>query len=254
MVKRLNIYYLYQLLRLNVFPRYTLTSTRLMGKKLLVPDSASFLSMYKEIIEKEIYKFYTTSKNPYIIDCGANIGLSIIYFKKIYPNARIIAFEPDKKIFKILKKNIQSFNLENVKLIQKGVWSKKSTMNFYSEGADAGRIITNTHIDKTSKIYTVKLNDFLNKTVDFLKIDIEGAEIDVLESSKEKLSNVKNLFVEYHSFTNQKQRLDKIIKILLDQNFRIYINSPGFSSRQPFISRDIYKGMDIQLGIYAFRE
>jgi len=217
-IKKLNIYYFYELLRLNLFPRYTLTSTKLMGKKLFIPDSASFLSMYKEIIEKEIYKFYTTSKNPYIIDCGANIGLSIIYFKKIFPNARIVAFEPDKKIFNLLKKNIQSFNLKNIKLIQKGVWSKKSTMNFYSEGADAGRIVTNTHINNTNKIYTIKLNDFLNKIVDFLKIDIEGAEVDVLENSKDKLSNVKNLFVEYHSFTNQKQRLDKIIKILLNQN------------------------------------
>jgi FkbM family methyltransferase len=42
--------------------------------------------------------------SPYIIDAGANIGLSIIYFKKKYPNSKIVAFEPDKLIFNILKK------------------------------------------------------------------------------------------------------------------------------------------------------
>ena len=252
-IKKLNIYYFYELLRLNLFPRYTLTSTKLMGKKLFIPDSASFLSMYKEIIEKEIYKFYTTSKNPYIIDCGANIGLSIIYFKTIYPDADIIAFEPDKQIFNILTKNIQSFKLNKVRLVSKAIWSKKTTLNFQSEGADAGRIITTTTRENTKRIQTDCLIDYLNKPVDLLKIDIEGAELEALESCKNKLHFVENLFIEYHSFVNQKQKLDKIIQILLDQNFKLNINSPGFSSAQPFISRNIYKGMDMQLNIYAYR-
>lgn len=251
--KKLNLYYPYELLRLKMFPRYTLTTTKLLDKKLFVPDSASFLSMYNEIFKKGTYKFNTFSNNPYIIDCGANIGLSIIYFKTIYPDADVIAFEPDKQIFSILTKNVQSFKLNKVRLVSKAIWSKKTTLNFQAEGADAGRIITTTTREDTKRIHTDCLIDYLNKPVALLKIDIEGAELEALESCKNKLHFVENLFIEYHSFVNQKQKLDKIIQILLDQNFKLYINSPGFSSAQPFISRNIYRGMDMQLNIYAYR-
>ena len=47
------------------------------------------------------------NKGSYVIDCGANIGMSITYFKRLYPKSKIIGFEPDPKIFETLKKNIR---------------------------------------------------------------------------------------------------------------------------------------------------
>src|SRR5688500_10055596 len=49
----------------------------------------------REIFVREIYRFETDIRNPVIIDCGSNIGLSVLYFHKSYPGARILAFEPD---------------------------------------------------------------------------------------------------------------------------------------------------------------
>ena len=69
------------------------------GKILKIPDSASYLSSREEIFDQQIYRFNTSNSKPYIVDCGANIGLSIIYFKQLFPNAEIVAFEPDEKIF-----------------------------------------------------------------------------------------------------------------------------------------------------------
>lgn len=105
--------------------RYKESMTNIFRKKIFYTDSASFTSMYYEIFDKEIYRFNTNSTTPFIIDCGSNIGLSLIYFKKQYPNSKIIAFEPDREIFKILNKNIESLKLDGVEIINKGLWNKK---------------------------------------------------------------------------------------------------------------------------------
>lgn len=86
-------------------PRFVSTNFELEGGKTInIPDAASFIFMYKEIFEQEIYKFSSESKSPYIIDGGANIGLATIYFKKLFPKSEILAFEPDTQIHAVLKK------------------------------------------------------------------------------------------------------------------------------------------------------
>src|SRR5690606_5512850 len=121
-------------------PRYTKTSVQLEGIEIIIPDLASFRFMHKEIFEQEIYKFKTSTPEPYIIDGGANIGLATIYFKKLYPFSRIVSFEPDLKIFETLKQNIGVFNFKSIELIQKGLWNQNTKLLFKSEGADAGLI------------------------------------------------------------------------------------------------------------------
>jgi len=243
-----------ELYRLRIFPRYTETYTSILGRKLKLVDSASFIFLYDEIFLKEIYKFKTNSLQPYIIDCGANIGLSSIYFKKLYPNAKIVAFEPDSKIFKVLKYNLESFGCSDVKIFERGIWSEETTLEFFSEGADGGRIAVPGNADNLVEIKTIRLRPFLEEPVDFLKIDIEGAETNVLNDCRDLLSNVQNLFVEYHSFISEKQSLSKILGILSEAGFRTYITSPGFTSRKPFIQRNVSANMDMQLNIYAYRE
>jgi GT2 family glycosyltransferase len=94
-------------------PRFVQTKCKLDNVQIVIPDAASFLFMHKEIFEQEIYKFISPTDEPLIIDAGANIGLSTIYFKKLYPKARILAFEPDDYIFKYLKKDNLRFGRGN---------------------------------------------------------------------------------------------------------------------------------------------
>ena len=243
-----------ELNRLKAIPRYVFGETDyFLNKKIEFVDNASLFFIYDEIFEKEVYKFITKNPNPYIIDAGANIGLSIIYFKKLYPNAEIIAFEPDQKVFEVLEHNVKSFDLENVKLIKKALWNEETTLTFMSEGADGGRIATQVDKQQLIEVKTTRLREFLNKKVDFLKIDIEGAEVKVLEDCKDLLLNVENIFVEYHSFSKEKQDLSLLIRTLEEAGYRYVINSPGLSSAQPFVKRSAYLGMDMQLNIYAYR-
>ena len=95
--------------RLQQMPRFFEVKADFFGVPIKAPDAASLVFLNRELFGQEIYKFQTDSEIPYILDCGANIGLSVIYFKKLFPNAKIVAFEPDKKIFDYLKFNINSF-------------------------------------------------------------------------------------------------------------------------------------------------
>src|SRR3954465_8757227 len=114
-----------EFLRLKKIPRYTKNTIHLFDKEIKYVDSASFRFMYDELFKKEIFSFKAQTDKPYIIDGGANIGLSVIYFKKLYPGAEIVAFEPDRKVYNILEYNINALNLKNVKLVNKGLWREE---------------------------------------------------------------------------------------------------------------------------------
>jgi len=231
--------------------RYTKTSVKFGKKSIEIVDSASTIAMHLEIFDHQIYRFWTHSKRPFIIDCGANIGLSIIYFKKLYPNAKIIGFEPDNKVFNTLKKNIDFLQLEDVQIRNEAVWIENGAMSFYNEGADGGRLL---YEKSTNNVKTIRLRNFLSQPIDFLKVDIEGAEVEVIEDCSDLLKNVSNIFIEFHSFINREQRIHKILGILNENNFRYYIRNEGVVSRRPFIDSKDYQGMDNQLNIFAVNE
>ncbi len=219
-----------------------------------VIDKSSFLFMYDEIFEKEIYNFPCKSERPFIIDCGANIGLATIYLKKKFPNAEIIAFEPDPKIFTVLEKNIKSSNTsESVTCIQACLTKTEGNVTFYSDGADGGSMSTPKNDSTSINVRALRLKNFIDKPVDFLKIDIEGAEHEVLVDTIDKLHLVKNIFVEYHSFTDSEQKFDDILKILRLTGFRYYIEHIGIRSEKPYFSRNSDHNMDLQINIYGYR-
>ena len=240
--------------RLINFPRHTPTAVKFFNKKISIIDVDSFLSNYHEIFKREIYRFTSDSPQPYIVDCGSNIGLSIIYFKRLYPNAEIVGFEPDPSIFKLLESNVRAFEFKKVNLIKKGLWSSDKNLSFLARKDDAGRIVENKTGPDFINIQTVSLKKYLDRPVDFLKIDIEGAEAEVVKDCRDMLINVKNIVLEYHSFTGEKQSISDILDILNKAGFRCYIKNAGAILEQPFF-QDKQDGikMDMQLNIYGCR-
>lgn len=238
--------------RLKALPRRTPTSTTFLGNTIKMVDAKSFLFIKKEVFEEEIYKFRTQNPSPLILDCGANIGLSILYFKQLYPEAHIVGFEPDVQVFRILEDNIRTYGLENIKLVRKGLWNEEKVLEFFAEGSDAGHLsASQKHDGNVIKVETTRLRNYLDRHVDFLKIDIEGAETEVLLDSKDKLHNVDKLFVEYHSFSGMEQKLSVLLEVLKETGFRYQIDSPGMRMRHPFVRTNQKAGMDTQLNIYA---
>ncbi|HCY74981.1 MAG TPA: FkbM family methyltransferase [Ignavibacteriales bacterium] len=233
--------------------RFETNNFKFNGIKIFVPDTLSFLWQYKEIFVDEDYKFHTNSQNPVIYDCGANIGMSCFYFSAKYPTAKIKAFEADPDIKKILSENLKKNNVGNVEVIGKAVWIDNNFIELSLEGADGATIYSKTNL---VKIPSIRLRDMINKElrIDMLKIDIEGAEYEVLLDCSDSLSKVDNIFVEYHSYINSNQNLSEIIRILEKNSFRYFIK-PVNDRKTPLINRKnkFNPGMDLQLNIYGYK-
>lgn len=224
--------------------------TSLFGKHISITNFFWYIHGLNEIFLDRTYQFNTDKKNPLILDCGANIGLSVIFFKRLYPKARIIAFEADKDIVLTLESNLHNFGFDDVEILPKAVWTANTVLSFKSDGAVGGQISTDT--DGVVKIDAIRLKDYLSDEVDFLKIDIEGVEYEILMDCAEKLCNVKNIFIEYHSFLKNEQKLDEILLILKKAGFKYYIKEAWNNMPNPYIDKRI-SHYDLQLNIFGYQ-
>jgi FkbM family methyltransferase len=229
-------------------PRFSKHKSKINKYKFSFPDAQSFLSMREEIWNKESYFFESNSQSPYIIDCGSNIGISVIYFKHLFPNSEILAFEPDPELLSYLSLNLESNSFSDINIIPKAVWTSNARLPFLSDGADGGKVA-----NQTTDIFVdaLSLNQFLTKRVDMLKMDIEGHELEVLHSCAENLHNVSNIFIEYHSFQNKKQNLSQILRLLEINGFRYFLDSAKPRNRPfTYFSNEL---MDLQVNIHAWK-
>jgi FkbM family methyltransferase len=238
-----------ELRRLIGIPRYNECRTNLLGG-IILADSLSFAAGYQEIFKRENYKVDFQTSEPFIIDCGSNIGLSIIYFKTKFPKSTIIGFEPDPKIFNILKQNTLKF--QQVILHNKAISKEKGKLSFVVEGGFSGRLNEGASDGNVIVVETEPLSFYINRKVDLLKIDIEGAEFEVLQEIQPRLELVEKIFIEYHSINGQNQNLDLILSILKKEGYRVHIKE-AFTARHPFVEIPVVAGMDNQLEIYGSR-
>ncbi len=240
-------------MKLGGIPRFTECRVKVGDWDLVVPDAASFLTAYGEIFVEQIYKIRCADDSPFILDLGANIGLSVLYLKKLYPKAVITAYEADPRIFSCLEQNITGNGYRDVVLVNKAVWHENAILQFSPEGGDGGRIAW----DGEKNTVTVQAQDIREilegRTIDFLKMDIEGAEDVVLPACREYLPAVRAIFVEYHSRADERQQLDTIISVLSDAGFRLQLQSV-FCSPSPLLERRVHSGYDLQLNIFGWRE
>jgi FkbM family methyltransferase len=215
-------------------------------------DSLSLYHEFKDIFENKIYHFESQTKTPFILDAGGYIGLSTLYFKYIYPDAKIITFEPDPSIFKVLKNNVEKNKLGSVTLVNAALGAKDGTMLFFADGADGGFCIDKDVLGKVnnkSLVSVVQLSNYIDRPVDLLKMNIEGMEGDVFEEISHKLHLVKELIFEYHAFYNLPQSLGKILNLLDSKGFRYLITDATNAKIQvPFVLRKNYKCFNL---VYA---
>jgi FkbM family methyltransferase len=241
-----------ELERLAGLPPCQPTITDLLGCEWEIVDGPSFLSMYQEIFVREAYRFAAaTTPRPFIIDGGANIGVSVLYFKRLHPQAEIVAFEPDPAICAVLERNVHSSGLRDVTIVQRALWTSAGEREFMSEGSWAGRL-AHSGDHGNHVVETVRLRSYLDRTVDFLKLDIEGAETEVLADCAVRLHLVEHLFVEYHSLIHEPQTLATLLAVLGQAGFRFHLQAYGLSP-QPFVERHSCFGMDNTVNIHAYR-
>ena len=137
-------------------------------------------------------------KHGHFLDIGANIGWHSLIIAKFYKKLKVHSFEPIKKTYNCLLKNIKCNFLSNVKAYNFGFYDENKELKFYTYREGTGNSsIKNLSQRKNVKLEmaTVKvLDDFINKKkikVDFIKCDVEGAELFVFLGAKKVLLNNK---------------------------------------------------------------
>ena len=205
-------------------------------------NSKEFHILKSEIFGNDCYKVELDNDKPYILDVGAYIGLSVIYFKSIYPNSKIVAFEPNLFAREILEENIFVNNLKDVTVLPYAIDSSEGKRDLHIDTSDNNWQSTASFFknswngkypnDSSISVETKKLSTFLkDKTVDLLKLDIEGLEKNVLEESKEFLTSIKNIIIEYHPI--KKQNFKKILSILKESHYKISFYQEGVEVKEP---------------------
>ncbi|WP_292517435.1 FkbM family methyltransferase [Methanoculleus sp.] len=204
--------------------RFQMGITRIGSYRITYTDILSLYVEYKDIFCRLIYHFESEKPKPLIIDGGGCIGMSVLYFKSVYPEARIICFEPDAEIFKILQHNLTTNGLNDVTLINAGLAKDEGVLSFSSDNVDGGKIVQNSQ--GNMKIQTVRLSKYISGTIDFLKLNIEGQELAVLQEIEEsgKLHNINEMVIEYHGWPDESQKLGELLTILDRNRFRYLIH------------------------------
>lgn len=202
---------------------------RLLDYDIWINDDDNFNILRKDIFQKRIYHFQAPVTDPVILDCGANIGMSVLYFKHQYPDARVIAFEPDPTIVPYLEENVRRNGLNDVTIVRAALAEQNGQITLHSDGRYGSTIMTNSDDAASTEsqrydVRTVRLRDYLDQPVDFLKMNIEGAEWPVLADSAERLRNIRSMVVEYHHVPGWPRTLHKILELLDRQGFAYLIH------------------------------
>ncbi|MFY0628607.1 MAG: FkbM family methyltransferase [Reichenbachiella sp.] len=188
-----------------IFNRKSTTITQnIFGFSITAYDSFTLGYLFKEIFINEEYKFTSNSKEPKIIDCGANIGLSTFYFKMLFPNCSIMAFEPNPYAFELLTKNVEQNKLKNVELFNYALSNTEGKLDFFlnqNKGSLEGSLIKKRGGQNILSVSIKPLSSFiLNHKINFIKIDVEGSERQVIEdlANNKLIENVDQFIIEFH--------------------------------------------------------
>jgi FkbM family methyltransferase len=142
----------------------------------------------------------------WIIDCGANVGYSAVYLLNKYPQARVIAIEPDSDNFELCSINLAPYG-DRVCVIQSAIWSNKVGLVLERRSEDNwewGVRVRPCKVGEKPDLDAIGIksiiDDFAIDIVDILKIDIEGAELEVFSRNYEEwLNKLKYIAIEIHT-------------------------------------------------------
>ena len=214
--------------RLRTMDRFVGGEVRVFGWDLAYVDGPSLWSCLDVIVRKRWNDFTAASDTPVIVDCGANIGVSVLHYKRLYPGARIVAFEPDPKFLPALKSNLARNGAGDVTVVEAAAWTRNGVVPFFCEGADGSRVIQGDEAyPEAISVRSVDLAAYLDDPVDLVKMDIEGAEFEVIPHLEKKLPQVKNLVVECHLYNRNIGRFSRLLGVLASAGFRVALNSYG---------------------------
>lgn len=212
-------------------------TTHFDGYVLYCSSFSNLSSPIKDIFFLGEYRPSTVrTDQPFIIDCGANIGLTTLFLKRRFPRAKMIVFEPAEESYALLVKNITENRLTDVEAMRAAVSNAEGELEFWHhvQKSTSSKVAPQFGPDHAAKqpaekyhvrrVPAVKLSSYISRKVDLLKIDIEGAEGLVFEDlhASGKMSQINEIIFEYHPDPEQHtNKLSRIVEILETNGFSI---------------------------------
>lgn len=167
---------------------------------LIRPDEGGDRYVYDEVFRELCYAG-PLGDPKVIVDIGAHIGLTSAFFSLRYPEARIIAVEPEDANFEMLKR--QSALYPNITPVKAGIWNKDAWLRITNPEANSwSYIMEEVPEGKGVKAMTVDgiMGKFSLGHIDLLKMDIEGAEIPVLNDARGWIDRIGTFVIELHDY------------------------------------------------------
>ncbi len=169
------------------------------------PDELRLLA--EEVFAAREYEFDCAHDAPRILDCGSHVGLSVLYFKRLFPRARVSAFEADPDNCALLRHNLARHGLADVEVVEAAVCAYDGEVTVYGEPPGEMPWTWDLSIlpdmwDKGAQqarsVRAARLSAWLVEPIDFMKLDVEGAEEAVLAECAPDLHLVRAACVEVH--------------------------------------------------------
>jgi FkbM family methyltransferase len=156
----------------------------------------SDLYMFEEVFLDGEYELETTLEPKLILDVGANAGFASVYFANRFPDARILAVEPDPSNVATLRRNVALYR--NVEVIEGAVWWESTTLSLDDQGDKSGIQVR----PGDGGVRAMTIDEILAHAgathIDILKLDVEGAEKELFEHDPALVSKVSILLIELH--------------------------------------------------------
>jgi len=176
---------------------------RFAGNRVAYASYPALVSLFEEIYLRRHYPFRSTHAGPLVIDCGANIGIATMFFKAVAPDARVLAFEPEPTAFRLLEDNIARNGVNDVKCLSVALAAEEGrAMLRVPQPAHGGatlRLAEGAGWPET-EVATARLSTYISEPVEFLKLDVEGAEVEIIDELAEAdaLRRIANVAIEHH--------------------------------------------------------
>jgi FkbM family methyltransferase len=193
--------------------------------KVYLRAGTSDLAVFDQVICSGETDFDLNLEPSFIVDAGANIGLSSIVLATRYPNCKIVALEVDGANFELLCKNVESY--ANVKPVKKAIWSTDGSVKISNPMAEAWAFqVVSAARDDPDAIEAISLKTLVLESgaqeISLLKLDIEGSELDILLWQPESwINHTRVLAIELHD-RFRPGCTDALENVLKDRRYREY--------------------------------
>jgi len=190
--------------------------------ELLLRERGSDILTFTEVIEHEIYRDVLVMMRDCktIVDLGANIGLASRYFADHFPHCKILAVEPNPSTYRILLLNVQRLvSTGRCRTLQAAVWASETPLAagvgdapaHYSAFSVRETTADSAHHQITGWPMTKIIAHSGFATIDLLKVDIEGAEVELFKGRSDWLERVKTIAIEFHANSREDSRFDDLM-------------------------------------------